>query len=331
MSRKFKNLVFEGGGVKGIAYAGALEILEKEDILSNVTRVAGASAGAITALPLALGYSAKELKKIITSVDFASFSDDTFGFIRDIIRLVKQYGWNKGDRLLDWFGNLIEEKTGTKDLTFAQLHELTKTKGMKDLYVIGFNLTQGIPEIYSYETTPNMRIRYATRISMSIPFYFQAMRRKGQVLVDGGVTWNYPITLFDHARYLSNSKNGEKKRGQTNDKIILNHETLGFRLGSDKKYLQLEPGTKPQKIQKPLRNIKDYAQNLLTFMLETANQQYISNKDWNRTVYINIGDVKTTDFKLSDSKVDWLVNEGQKGVKKHFKWRDGPKGVKKPV
>jgi len=29
----FRNLVFEGGGVKGIAYLGALQVLEKKKIL----------------------------------------------------------------------------------------------------------------------------------------------------------------------------------------------------------------------------------------------------------------------------------------------------------
>ena len=43
MAYKFKNLVFEGGGVKGIAYVGALEVLEKEQILGNIKRVAGTS------------------------------------------------------------------------------------------------------------------------------------------------------------------------------------------------------------------------------------------------------------------------------------------------
>ena len=45
----FKNLVFQGGGVKGIAYGGALDVLDKKGILKNIIRVAGTSAGAINA------------------------------------------------------------------------------------------------------------------------------------------------------------------------------------------------------------------------------------------------------------------------------------------
>jgi len=41
-----ENLVFEGGGVKGIAYAGAVQSLKNHSLLEKVKRVAGTSAGA---------------------------------------------------------------------------------------------------------------------------------------------------------------------------------------------------------------------------------------------------------------------------------------------
>lgn len=39
MGYHFKNLVFEGGGVKGIAYVGALEVLNEKGILNDIHRV----------------------------------------------------------------------------------------------------------------------------------------------------------------------------------------------------------------------------------------------------------------------------------------------------
>ncbi len=44
MAYNFKNLVFEGGGVKGIAYGGALDALNAMDVLRGIERVAGTSA-----------------------------------------------------------------------------------------------------------------------------------------------------------------------------------------------------------------------------------------------------------------------------------------------
>ncbi|SVD03251.1 uncharacterized protein METZ01_LOCUS356105 [marine metagenome] len=47
----FRNLVFEGGGVKGIAYSGALAVLEEHGILPQIRRVGGASACGINHRP----------------------------------------------------------------------------------------------------------------------------------------------------------------------------------------------------------------------------------------------------------------------------------------
>jgi predicted acylesterase/phospholipase RssA len=50
MTAQFRNLIFEGGGVKGIAYVGAMQILQDRGILPEIRRVGGTSAGAINAL-----------------------------------------------------------------------------------------------------------------------------------------------------------------------------------------------------------------------------------------------------------------------------------------
>ena len=91
----FKNLVFEGGGVKGIAYVGALEVLEREGILKNIERVAGTSAGAMVAVLVALGYTPKEISDILWDINFKNFMDSSWGIVRDINRLIKDYGSSK--------------------------------------------------------------------------------------------------------------------------------------------------------------------------------------------------------------------------------------------
>lgn len=55
MTTQFRNLVFEGGGVKGIAYVGAMQVLAQRGVLKKIQRVGGTSAGAINALIMALG------------------------------------------------------------------------------------------------------------------------------------------------------------------------------------------------------------------------------------------------------------------------------------
>lgn len=106
----FRNLVFEGGGVKGIAYCGALGVLDERGILSRIRRVGGAS-GAINATLLALGSTVDEVREVLSQLDFNEFKDDDFGIIRDAKRLLRNFGWHKGDFFRDWIGKLIAEKT----------------------------------------------------------------------------------------------------------------------------------------------------------------------------------------------------------------------------
>ncbi|MEX2231977.1 MAG: patatin-like phospholipase family protein [Cyclobacteriaceae bacterium] len=55
-----KNLVLDCAGIKRIAYAGAIRYLEEKEMIGNIEKVGGTSAGAIAALAVALGYDSKE-------------------------------------------------------------------------------------------------------------------------------------------------------------------------------------------------------------------------------------------------------------------------------
>lgn len=68
-------LALEGGGGKGMAYLGALQALEELGGTAHLKGCAGASAGAITALLLVLGYDAKRLATYLTGTDFSAFFD----------------------------------------------------------------------------------------------------------------------------------------------------------------------------------------------------------------------------------------------------------------
>jgi NTE family protein len=92
MAYPFKNLIFEGGGVKGIAYVGAMEVLKAKGILKNIKRVGGTSAGAINALLFGLNFSNSETMQILSSLNFNNFLDDSWGYIRDSKRLINEFG-----------------------------------------------------------------------------------------------------------------------------------------------------------------------------------------------------------------------------------------------
>ena len=125
MTYQFTNLVFEGGGVKGIAYAGALQVLTDRGIMPQIKQVAGTSAGAITATLLALGYTAGEIKPIIMDLDFKKFEDGW-----DPLRIPLEYGLYKGHTFLVWLQQMITNKNFPADITFADLYKQNNGIGL---------------------------------------------------------------------------------------------------------------------------------------------------------------------------------------------------------
>jgi NTE family protein len=318
MSYNFRNLVFEGGGVKGIAYGGALEVLNTMNILPGIKRVAGTSAGAINAALLALNYTSQEVSAIIAQTNFKDFEDGNL--ISELLGLTRKYGWFKGDKFKSWIERYIKDKTGNGNFTFRELAEQAQAKGYKHLYIVSSNLTLQSALVFSHETTPDMPIKEAVRMSMSIPLYFQSVLKDGHIWVDGGVSWNYPVNLFDHIRYTSNPQNAEEVDYNKDDGYVFNYETLGFRLDSTKVIEYNRNGWASEPM--PVNNVKDYALALINFMMEMANKKHLHQNDWNRTVFIDTLDVKTTDFKLSPVKINDLIISGRTGVTNYFNWKN---------
>jgi NTE family protein len=188
-----KNLVFKGGGVLGIAYAGAITVLEKNGILQQIERVAGTSAGAITAALISLKYSAAEIKQVINSTDFKSFEDGW-----DPLRIPTKYGLYKGDAFLKWMHSIIVAKGLNTNATFLDF----KNAGCHDLRVFATDLNIQNMKMFSLQTTPHVVVAEAVRASMSIPMFFEAWKFTNNnpddhIYVDGGTVYNFPITTFD--------------------------------------------------------------------------------------------------------------------------------------
>jgi len=335
MKTQFRNLVFEGGGVKGIAYVGAMQVLFHRGHLAGIRRVGGTSAGAINALIYALGYSIPEQKEILASTDFKKFMDDSFGVIRDFNRLTRQYGWNKGDFFSDWVGTLVAEKMGNRFATFRDL----LNEDRPDLYVIGTNLTTGYVECFSKERHPDMPLAEAVRISMSIPLFFAAVRHgtRKDVYVDGGVILNYPVKLFDREKYIDMEKEpGAALRvsyyNRENAVFLLdqagrspyvyNRQTLGLRLDTSEqiglfRYNQPVAGKK-------ITDLFDYLKALVAAQMGLQENQHLHSDDWQRTLYINTLDVRTTDFNITAEKKKALLAQGVLGAETYFRWFENP-------
>ena len=163
MAYHFRNLVFEGGGVKGIAYVGAVKVLEEKGIMPDIERVGGTSAGAINAVMVGLGYTSAQTMEIMNKLDFKKFMDDDTGVFRDIDRLLNEFGWHKGAFFRKWIGKVIKKKTGSPDSTFADVQKMKKQKGFLDMYFIGANISTHFAEVFSFASALPMRCGFPCR------------------------------------------------------------------------------------------------------------------------------------------------------------------------
>ncbi len=193
-----KNLAFEGGGVLGTAYMGALKALDEAGIYQDVRSVAGTSAGAITALMVALRLSAQEAADLTMHFDFNALRDG--GYLGPF-RLFRRYGWYKGQVALDTLYDWCEKYSGNRHATFAWLIQ----NGYRDLRVLSTNLNFGTTQIFSAANTPDVEVALAVRMSLSIPFFFAAVDFGGDLYVDGGTLLNYPLEIFDRDHELAHT------------------------------------------------------------------------------------------------------------------------------
>ncbi len=319
----YKNLVMEGGGVRGLAYSGALEVLEQKDILKNIDQVAGSSAGAIAGLMVSLSYNAKEIDSILQTLKIDEFNDgkDIFGKIK---RVKKEYGVYKGDNFEKWLAQLIEYKTGNANTTFEELHQLhLLNKNFKDFYCTGTNISLQRLEILSWNTFPNMKLKTAVHISSCIPFYFKPVAidssgneilskdslTKYDFYVDGGMLCNYPISMFDSSLDGLNPLISEK--------IIYNPQTLGLKLERGE---QIEEFDKNNLTIAPyqISSMKQYTSAVMNLLMESINRKPGLANEKGRTIYISYGDISGKPRKISLKEKKILHDYGVTAANKFF-------------
>ncbi|MEO5501658.1 MAG: patatin-like phospholipase family protein [Ginsengibacter sp.] len=320
----YKNLVMEGGGVRGLAYAGALEVLEQKGILEQIENVGGSSAGAIAGLLVAMNYSSTEIDSILQPLKIQEFNDGKFLFGK-IKRVRKQFGLYKGDKIQLWLSRLIAAKTEQPDLTFLQLHQLhLKNKNFKDLYVTGTNVTQQRTEVFSWKTKPDMKLSTAVHISSCIPFYFVPVaidsignevdpeKDSGafNLFVDGGMLANYPIALFDSSEPGTNPLTAEK--------VFYNPETIGLKLEREeqvKNFDENNTAVAPYHIS----SMKAYTFAVMNLIMEGLNRKsYHLKNEMGRTIYISYGDLSGRIRKMSAAEKKLLHDNGVKAANDFF-------------
>ncbi|MDP2401689.1 MAG: patatin-like phospholipase family protein, partial [Actinomycetota bacterium] len=212
MDTRRTDLVFEGGGMKGIGLVGALSVLEEQGYVAE--RRAGSSAGAIVAGLSAAGYRAQELHALLAEMDFTRFLDkgweDRIPVIGPPLSILFQLGIYEGDEFERWLEDALAAR-GVR--TFADLRRDDDSADPRfhwSLQVVVSDVTAHEMLVLPRDAErklgidpDSLSVATAIRASMSIPILFEPVRiadpRDGfeHVLVDGGMLSNFPVWVFD--------------------------------------------------------------------------------------------------------------------------------------
>jgi NTE family protein len=294
--------VFSGGGIKGLAFAGGLQAAAEAGY-DEWGQLAGTSAGAITAMALAVGYDAKSLREQLDSFDFSTIAD--YGALRELeipANLQLHHGATKGKVLRAWIETLLADAPHQArtfgDLDPGKLRVIGADLAHSRMVVFPEDVKLYVDEHGNALVPDHFPIADAVRISAGFPYFFpplgltDADTKKAGVLVDGGVTSAFPVFLFDT---------------QTPQ-----HPTWGFRLFA---------GSAPERpsytaIKGPLwpfdmlKAIVDTSMNALDKLEMVTFGR--------RTISIPTKDIPTLDFALTEAQKKELYDSGYDTAKAFF-------------
>ena len=187
-------VVLSGGGAKGLAHIGVLKVLEEAGV--EVSYIGGTSMGAIVGGLYAAGYSAKELDSIFRSLDADAL-------LRDYTpRVSKNFFEKRNDELYALQLPFKNFKIGVPTALSKGLYNYTTVN----------RLTDHVRHIRDFKKLPIPFVCIATDIetgeevvlnhgvladailaSGAFPSLYNPVEIDGRLLIDGGVTNNYPI------------------------------------------------------------------------------------------------------------------------------------------
>lgn len=165
---KMKNnvsLVLSGGGARGIAHIGVIEVLEKQGF--NIKSISGTSMGALVGGTYAVG-KMQEFKNWLYTLD-------KLEIFRLLDFTLSSQGFVRGEKVFNKMRGIIPD-TNIEDLKINYAATAVDLIGKKEMVFTKGSLFEAI------------------RASVSIPTVFTPVESNGHLLVDGGVLNNIPIS-----------------------------------------------------------------------------------------------------------------------------------------
>ncbi len=173
-----------GGGAKGLAHIPMLEVIDEFGL--QVHQIAGTSIGAIIGVLYASGYSAKEIRYIVSQMTYVK-GDGLLRSIKD----KHTFRWLKYINI-DWGGNAFLKA----DSFMADLMSDVRVSAFEDLK---YQLKVVAADFWKREQVvfDSGDLRQAVQASMALPGIFVPVVIGDQVLIDGGAVNPVPFDVLN--------------------------------------------------------------------------------------------------------------------------------------
>jgi predicted acylesterase/phospholipase RssA/drug/metabolite transporter (DMT)-like permease len=276
---KISTLILKGGGAKGIAFTGVVEVLEHAGY--KFKTYVGTSAGAIMAVLLAAGYDAAALFRLLVKSDFASFKDA--GPFRMLWNLIRKGGLYEGKTLRIWVHDSIRAKSPFQNvIRFPELRmsSLRDAQPPTDAIIFASHPLLGTLVFDSSGENQSARIQDAVRLSASLPGFFVPGEHEGHRIYDGGLLHNFPVEVYQRVR-------PTKVVAQGDNFIAV--------------YLGIPADTESQRF---------WFLDVLQILFR-RDDRILLQKHENRSLLVETAPVGTRDFQLDAVEKDWLVSQGR--------------------
>lgn len=181
----YTKLVLDGGGSFGVAYVGVIKALEHTNLLSNIDTFIGSSVGSILSMLLVLGYTPPEIHSIMDDLDFDKvYSLKSTNMLRTFTYGSKKY-------ISKVIQTSIHNKCGNDDITMLELYNKTG----KTLVINTTCICDNKPVYIDHLSHPDISLRKAVDMSISIPFVYPEVEHEGKFYIDGCVC-QLPFHLY---------------------------------------------------------------------------------------------------------------------------------------
>lgn len=247
----------------------------------------------------------------------------TIDAYREIFSFVERGGLYAGQKFLDWITEQLD--AGGRNLghtTMAQFHAQTG----KDLSVVISDTASQEMRVLNHRTAPDCPVRWATRMSMSIPFIWQEVvwqaewgsylgeNITGNTIVDGGALSNFPIRLFTSKDKDVVMVMGDSDPAENPTLGLLIDETLpveGSGEAAEETPAEGKPGSLLSNVKrlKTIRRIKRLADTLMQAHDLAAME---THKD--QICRLPAKGYGTTEFGMSDKRLQALIGAGRKAM-----------------